>query len=250
MNRVAGKVAIVTGAAFGMGRSHAIELGREGAKVAVTDIKEEAGRAVAAEIVADGGEAIFLLHDVARLDHWQAVVANTAEHFGRLDVLVNNAGVYVYADLESMTPEQWDFIFSVNVRGTFLGCREATPFLKRAGGGSIVNVSSNFALVGRAGFSAYCASKGAIRLFTKAIAAELAPSNIRVNSLHPGLIATEMTRDLIQDQASIDMVLGPAPMRRVGQPVEVSHAVVYLASDESSFMTGAEMVVDGGYAAV
>ena len=213
-------------------------------------MQEAPGRAVAAEIVASGGEAVFLAHDVAKPEHWRSVMAATIGRFGRLDALVNNAGVYFYADLENSTPEQWDRTFEVNVRGTFLGCREALPHLKRAGGGSVVNVSSNFALVGRAGCSAYCASKGAIRLFTKAIAAELAPFHIRVNSLHPGLVATEMTRDLIQDQAGVDMVLGPAPMRRVGQPAEISHAVVYLVSDESAFMTGAEMVVDGGYVAV
>ena len=250
MNRVEGKVAIVTGAAFGMGRSHAMALAREGARVALTDIKEDAGRAVVAEIVASGGEAIFVAHDVSRQEDWQAVVAATVARFGKLDVLVNNAGTYAYAELEDTTVEQWDQIFAVNARGTFVGCREAVPHMKRAGGGSIINVSSNFALVGRPGFSAYCASKGAIRLFTKAIAAELGAFNIRANSLHPGLVATEMTRPFIQDQASLDIIMGPALIRRAAEPIEISHAVVYLASDESSFMTGSEIVVDGGYAAV
>jgi cyclopentanol dehydrogenase len=250
MKRVHGKVAIVTGAASGMGRSHAIELAREGASVVVTDVRAELAEIVANKIVQDGGKAVFQPLDVSKHDAWSAVIKKTLDSFGKLDVLVNNAGVYIYANAVDTTPEQWDHVFSVNARGTFLGCRAAIPAMKTAGGGSIINISSNFALVGRAGFSAYCASKAAIGGFTKAIAAELAVDKIRANSLHPGLIATEMTKDLIVDQASIDNLLGVALIRRVGQPVEISNAVIYLASDESAFMTGSEMVVDGGYVAV
>jgi cyclopentanol dehydrogenase len=250
MKRVKGKVAIVTGAASSMGRSHAVELVREGAQVVLTDVRAEPGQAAAREIVNGGGTAMFLPLDVCSADQWQTVVAETIDAYGKLDVLVNNAGVYIYSNAADMTVEQWDFVLAVNAKGTFLGCRAAIPAMKAAGGGSIINVSSNFGLIGRAGFSAYCASKGAVRLFTKAIAAELAVDKIRANSLHPGLVATEMTRDLIVNQESIDRLLGPAPVRRVGQPVEISSMVVYLASDESSFMTGSEIVVDGGYSAV
>jgi cyclopentanol dehydrogenase len=250
LNRVGGKVAIVTGAASGMGRSHAIELAREGAKVVLTDVQQELGREAAQKIVRDGGTAQFLSLDVTNAEQWRSVVETTIRAFGQLNILVNNAGVYVYSNVVDMTVAQWDNVFSVNAKGTFLGCREAIPAMKAAGGGSIINVSSNFALVGRPGFSAYCASKGAIRLFTKAIAAELAADNIRANSLHPGLVETDMTRGLLVDKTAIDGLLGPAPMRRVAQPIDISGAVVYLASDESSFMTGSEMVVDGGYSAV
>jgi cyclopentanol dehydrogenase len=250
MNRVKGKVAIVTGAASGMGRAHVLALAQEGARVVVTDLNEAGGQETVHMAKESGGDAIFLRHDIAKEDDWQTVIATTIDHFGKFDVLVNNAGVYTVGSAEESTLDQWDFVFNVNARGTFIGVHLAIPHMRRAGGGSIINVSSNFALVGRAGFSIYCASKGAVRMFTKAVAAEVAGDNIRVNSLHPGLIRTAMTAPLIETQEGLDMILGGAPIRRAAEPEEIANAVLYLASDESRFMTGAEMVVDGGYVAV
>lgn len=165
-------------------------------------------------------------------------------------MLVNNAGVYTFGEADTITDEQWNMVFDVNVRGTFFGCREIIPHMKKAGGGSIINVSSNFAIVGVPGFSVYSASKGAVRLFTKSIAAELAKDNIRANSIHPGLVETDMTRPLIPNQEAVEALIANAPMRFAAQPEQISGAVVYLASEESSFMTASEMVIDGGYHAV
>jgi cyclopentanol dehydrogenase len=250
LGRVNGKVAVVTGAASGMGRAHAVALAREGALVVATDMQDDRCRETVAIITATGGKAIFVHHDISKVDDWKAVVVAANKEFGRIQVLVNNAGVYVVAEADQTTLEQWDFVFNINVRGTFIGCQQIIPEMKAAGGGSIINISSNFALVGRAMFSAYCASKGAVRSFTKAIAAELASHNIRANTVHPGLVETDMTRDLIGTQEGLDMILGGAPIRRAAQPEEIANAVIYLASDESAFMTGSELVIDGGYVAV
>jgi cyclopentanol dehydrogenase len=250
MDRVKNKVAIVTGAASGMGRAHVVALAREGAKVVVTDMNEVGGVETVGLVEAAGGQAIFVRHDISKEADWRTVLDAAIAKFGRIDVLVNNAGVYTVGSAEDSTLDQWDFVFNVNARGTFIGVHLVIPHMKKAGGGSIINISSNFALVGRPGFSIYCAAKGAVRMFTKAVAAEVANDGIRVNSLHPGLIRTPMTADLIATQEGLDMLLGGAPLRRAAEPEEIANAVVYLASDESRFMLGAEMVVDGGYTAV
>ncbi|WP_170328255.1 SDR family NAD(P)-dependent oxidoreductase [Ruegeria arenilitoris] len=250
MGRVDGKVAIITGAGGGMGRAHALKLSAEGAKVLVTDVKE-AGLAETVELVeAMGGSAASLHHDVQNEEAWNSVFKKVIYDFGRLDILVNNAGVYTVGNVEDCTLEQWDRVFNINARGLFMGVRGAIPLMKKAGGGSIINVSSNFALVGRPGFSIYCALKGAVRLLTKAIAAEVAEDKIRVNTLHPGLIETPMTSDLIDTPEKLDSLLGGAPLRRAAQPEEIADAVLYLASDESRFMLGSELTIDGGYHAV
>ncbi|NTZ64087.1 SDR family NAD(P)-dependent oxidoreductase [Agrobacterium tumefaciens] len=250
MNRVKDKVAIVTGAASGMGRAHVLALAREGAHVVVTDLNETGGAETVRLAQESGAEAQFVPHDISKEGDWERVIAAAIDRFGRINVLVNNAGVYTVGSAEESTVEQWDFVFNVNARGTFIGVHLVIPHMKQAGGGSIINVSSNFALVGRPGFSIYCASKGAVRLFSKAVAAEVAGDNIRVNSLHPGLIRTPMTASLIETQEGLDMLLGGALLRRAAEPEEIANAVLYLASDESSFMTGSEMVIDGGYVAV
>jgi cyclopentanol dehydrogenase len=250
MNRAAGKVAIVTGAASGMGRAHAVLLAREGARIIATDRDPEGGHATLALIEADGGIAQFMRHDVASESDWQRVVRAAASAYGRVDVLVNNAGIGLYKSILDTTLEDWDQVQNINARGTFLGCREVIPVMKAAGGGSIINVSSTYALVGRAGFCAYSASKGAVRMMTKSLAAEVAEFHIRVNSLHPGTIETNLTKPVLGSPAAIDAIIGPQLIRRPGLPMEVATAVLFLASDESSFVTGSELTVDGGYVAV
>jgi cyclopentanol dehydrogenase len=247
MGRISGKVAIVTGAAGGMGRAHALALAREGAKVMVTDLNEKGLRQTADEVAAAGGSAIVQCHDVAHASDWQVVVGATVAAYGKIDVLVNNAGIGLVASLEQTTDEQWDNIFAVNCKSAFLGCRAVLPEMKKTGNASIINVSSNFALIGRAMFTAYSASKGAVRSFSKALAAETAADGIRVNSLHPGLVATDLTKHVIETPEMLERILGPALQRRAADPSEISGAVVYLASDESSFMTGTELIIDGGY---
>jgi len=250
MNRVSGKVALVTGAAMGMGRSHAMMLAREGAKVVVADQNKEIGQQTASEIQRNGGAALFASLDVAQEEQWRTVVEETLRHYRTIDILVNNAGVSSMEATEGTTVEEWDRIFAVNVRGMFLGCKSVMPIMKSAKKGTIINISSTWGMVGVPRATAYQATKGAVRQLTKAVASELADYNIRVNSVHPGLIATEMTKDLLNDPEATKIALGVAPLKRVGQPEEVSYAVLFLASDESSYMTGSEVVVDGGLVAV
>jgi cyclopentanol dehydrogenase len=250
MTRLNNKVALVTGAASGMGRSHAELFAREGAAVLVTDM-DPAGLAETVRLIGDaGGRVLSAVLDVSQEDAWQRVMQEAEQVFGGVDVLVNNAGTYVYAPADLNTVADWDRVMAINARGAMLGCRAVIPSMRRRGGGSIINVSSSFGLVGRPGFSAYCASKGAVRLMTKAMAAELAASNIRVNSVHPGVVATNMTRDLIATPEGLNSLLGSQPIRRAAEPIEVSYPVLFLASDEASYVTGTELVVDGGYHAV
>ena len=250
MGRVAGKAAIVTGGASGMGRAHCLLLAKEGAHVLVTDVNEQAGAETAAMISAAGGVCRFQPHDVSNESDWKAAIRAALSSFGRIDILVNNAGIGLGKPTLETSLADWDRVQNINARGTFIGCREAIPAMIAAGGGSIINVSSSWALVGRAGFTAYCASKGAVRMMSKALAAELATHHIRVNSVHPGTIETSLTKPHLTSPQAVDVIIGPQLIRRVGAPAEVSNAVLFLASDESSFVTGAELVVDGGYTAV
>lgn len=249
MKRVQDKVVLVTGGATGMGRTHSETLAAHGATVYLVDVNEEMGRATAEDIRKQGGNAKFLKLDVTNEQHWNAAFDNVFTDTGRIDALVNNAGILTLKPVQDTTNEEWDRIFDVNVRGVFLGTRAVVPYMKKAGKGNIVNVSSIYGLVGAPSAAAYEASKGAVRLFTKACAVDLAPFNIRVNSVHPGVIATQMTRDLLADPATAAALLGPTLLKRPAQPVEVSNAVLFLVSDESSFVHGAEIVVDGGYTA-
>lgn len=254
-NRVAGKAAIVTGAAAGIGQACAQRLAAEGARVAVTDIDAEGGAACVEKIRAAGGEAIFLPHDAASEDDWTRVVAETVAAFGGLHVLVNNAGFAFAASIEETTIEQWRKIMSVNVDGVFIGTKLAIPEMRRSGGGSIINMSSVLGITGDAVMAAYCATKGAVRLFTKAVALESAEGDwgIRVNSVHPAFIRTPMVDRYAETFETTDTgyaELGRRqPMGRVGEAVEVANAVLYLASEEASFVTGTELIVDGGYTA-
>ena len=250
MGRVEGKIAVVTGAGMGMGRSHALLLAREGASLAVTDIDTGAAKETVELITEAGGKARFWEHDVASEQSWVDVMAGVGEAFGLVDVLVNNAGILLLKPVQETTVEEWDRIFSINARGVFLGTKHVLAMMQNAGGGSIVNISSIYGLIGAPNAAAYEATKGAVRLLTKATAVDYAPFGIRANSVHPGVIRTHMTAGLVSDRETEKALLGPTIMGRSAGPEEVSTAVLFLASDESSFMTGAEIVVDGGYTSV
>jgi NAD(P)-dependent dehydrogenase (short-subunit alcohol dehydrogenase family) len=253
MDRVKGKVAIVTGAARGLGKAQALLLAREGAKVVITDIDETQGKKAAEEIGQEGGEAIFIKHDVRSEQDWKGVIEKTLSEFSKLDVLVNNAGVILFKNIKETTLEEWRWVISVNLDGVFLGTKYAMEAMKKSGGGAIVNLSSTAGIVGTLDTSSYHASKGGVRIFTKAAALECSKAgydyNIRVNSVHPGVIKTEMTKDLLEDEASRKEVTGWHPIGHVGEPEDIAYGVLYLASDESKFVTGTELVIDGGWTA-
>ncbi|HEX7947886.1 MAG TPA: glucose 1-dehydrogenase [Phenylobacterium sp.] len=252
--RVEGKVALITGGASGLGAESARRLAREGARVVVTDLAADAGQAVADEIAAAGGQALFLVQEVTDETRWAEVVAATVERFGRIDVLVNSAGVGSGGQpILEHTYEAWRRILAINLDGTFLGMRHVAPVMAANGGGSIINLSSILGKVGMAGAAAYCASKGGVLMLTKSTALELAPVGVRVNSVHPGFIETPMVVNAIRESENSnemrDMIISRHAMARLGVPREIADGIVFLASDESSFMTGSELVIDGGYTA-
>ncbi len=258
--RVAGKVALVTGGASGIGRGCAELLAAEGAKVVITDIQDAKGAELAAAI---GGDAVYLTHDVTSEDAWIGVVAQIEKRFGRLDILVNNAGIGIGGPVTEFSLADWRRQQAINVEGVFLGVKHSLPLMRRSGGGSIINVSSIAGLTGAANMTAYCATKGAVRLFTKAAAMECATDRdgVRVNSIHPGIIETPIwdtisstvadggnaapTRTMNLD----DMTAVATPLGHKGWPVDIAQGVLFLASDESKYMTGAELVIDGGMTA-
>lgn len=247
--RVEGKIAIVTGGAAGMGRTHARLLAQEGAAVVVTDIDTLGGSETAELINAEGGSATFIQHDVSSSKDWETVVEQAVQRHGRVDVLVNNAGILAFTSLQDTEEDVWDRIFSVNAKGTFLGCKAVIPGMQKSTAPSIINISSMYGIIGAPNAAAYQASKGAVRNLTKAAAVDLQTFGIRVNSVHPGVIDTAMTSEILADPEGSTALLGTTIMSRAGQPEEVSAVVLFLASDESSFMTGSELVVDGGYIA-
>ena len=247
MNRVAGKVAIVTGGASGLGFADAELLIAEGAKVVITDIAEDAGIKVAKSL---GEHAHFIKHDVSGEENWKAVIAETEEKFGRLDILVNNAGVVVLASPEETTLEQFRFANSIMSEGVFLGCKYAIPLMKKSGGGSIINMSSTASHIGFPIFFAYSAAKGAVRSMTKSIAVhcQAEGNGIRCNSVHPGSIETPMVRFATgrEGEELAEIPEGVLPIESAGAPRDVANLVLYLASDESRFMTGSELMLDNG----
>ena len=253
--RVAGKIAIVSGAAAGIGRATALRLAEEGAKICLGDIDRTGAESCAADIRARGGEAFPLALDVAEEADWRRIINATVERFGGLDILVNNAGIAFAAGLEETTTEQWRRIMAVNVDSVFFGCKFALPAMRESGGGAIVNISSILGLVGSPVQAAYSATKGAVRLFTKGVALECAEAgwNIRVNSVHPAYIRTPMVERYAETWGTLKKgleALGDLhPIGRVGEAEEVANAVLYLASDEAKFVTGAELLIDGGYTA-
>jgi NAD(P)-dependent dehydrogenase (short-subunit alcohol dehydrogenase family) len=248
--RLEGKVALITGAASGMGASMARIFAREGAKVVVADQLDDDGRKVAAGIVAANGAARFQHLDVTDEANWKDVVAKAAGEFGKLDILVNNAGISGSAVEDLYDTEAWDKIMGVNARGAFLGMKYAIPEMRKIGGGAIVNISSISGVTGQRGIhAAYNASKGAIRTLTKVGAVQHGRHNIRVNSVHPGLMPPMRTSGRTADPAVRAKMLEQVPLGRDGRVEEVANAVLFLASDEASYITGAELYVDGGYLA-
>jgi 3(or 17)beta-hydroxysteroid dehydrogenase len=255
MARVAGKVAMVTGGAMGIGQACAELLAAEGAAVAVTDRETAAGTKVVDALVALDRRAIFIEHDVSREDQWQSAVDVVVKTFGRLDIVVNNAGVGWFGDVEHTTIEDWHKLLSVNLDGVFVGIKHAIPAMRAAGGWSIFNLSSIEGLVGDPALAAYNASKGAVRLLTKSAALYCARggTKIRVNSVHPGYIWTPMVRHALESSGNPDEMQrtleGLHPVGHLGEANDIAYGVLYLASDESMFVTGSELVIDGGYTA-
>jgi NAD(P)-dependent dehydrogenase (short-subunit alcohol dehydrogenase family) len=249
--RLDGKVALITGGASGMGASMARVFAREGAKVTIADMLEDEGEAVAAEIIKANGAAIFHKLDVTSEVEWQGALATTLTAFGRLDILVNDAGISGSAVDDLFDAAAWERIMAVNSTGTFLGMKFAIPEMKKAGGGSIVNISSISGVTGQRGIHvAYNASKGAVRTLTKAAAVQHGRDNIRVNSVHPGLMPPMRTSGRTADPVVRAKMLDGVPLRRAGRVEEVANAVLFLASDEASYITGVELYVDGGFLAV
>ena len=247
--RLEGKVALITGAAHGMGAEDARLFAREGAKVAIADIREEDARKVEAEIAEAGGEAMVIMLDVSKEEQWEQAVAAVVTKFGKLDILVNNAGISGSGESDSSSTDAWDRLIDINAKSVFLGMKHAIPEMEKIGGGAIVNISSISGLVGQESIHpGYNASKGAVRLVTKAAAVQHAKSGIRVNSVHPGMLPPMLT-SFQRGDPNREAMNANVPMGREGEPIEVANAVLFLASDEASYITGTELVVDGGFTA-
>ena len=248
--RVAGKVALISGGAGGIGAATAKLLAEEGAAGVIDDLLEDEGQATEAMIAESGGKALFVNLDVTSEDSWGNAVQAAVASFGKLDILVNNAGVSRRFGVEETSAQEWDYVMDVNVKGVFLGTKAAIPEMRKAGGGSIINISSQLGLVGMGESSPqYQASKGAVRIFTKSAAIQYAADGIRVNSVHPGPIVTPMTETRRSDAAVQQVMISRIPLGRYGESEDVAYGVLYLASDESSFVTGSELVIDGGWTA-
>jgi len=239
------KVALITGATGGIGSAISRRFAREGAKLVITDVDETLGVQLSEEINAEGGVAFFLSLDVSSERQWKVVIDQTLARYNRLDILINNAGIFQRKELIDITAEEWDLVLDINAKGTFLGSKSAIPVMQNTGGGAIVNLSSIAGIRGASGSAHYGASKGAVRLLTKATARRYGREGIRCNSLHPGPIETAMGY-AAWPESERQFRLDQMPMGRYGTPDEIAHAALFLASDEASYMTGAEMIVDGG----
>ena len=254
--RLNGKVALITGAAtgvqgelMGFGGATARLFVREGAKVVLTDVNDQSGEKTADQIREEGGEALYVHLDVTREEDWINAIQVTIATYGKLNILVNNAGTGARQTVEDTTEELWDSQMDVHAKGTFLGTKSAIPEMRKVGGGSIVNISSVYGIVGSPTSTAYHAAKGAIRLFTKSAAIQYAKENIRVNSVHPGYADTPLTNRGSQDPERRHWMLSRTPIGRIGVANDIAYGILYLASDESSFVTGSELVIDGGMTA-
>ena len=247
MARLEGKVALISGGARGQGAVEARMFAEEGAKVIIGDILDDAGRQTEAQLRELGYECTYVHLDVTSETDWNAAVQTAVAAYGKLDILLNNAGILIRKNIEDTTEADWDRIFAVNAKGVFLGTKAAIPALRASGGGSIINISSTAGLVGSPnGSASYTATKGAVRLFTKSTAIQHAREGIRCNSIHPGPIETDMIADTLNDPDSMALRMQRLPLGRVGKPSEIAYGAIYLASDESAFVTGAELVIDGG----
>ena len=245
--RLENKVALISGGARGLGAAEARLFAKEGARVVIGDLLEEEGRRTEAEINEIGGQCAFVRLDVTSESSWREAVATAVNRFGKLDILVNNAGISIQGDIENFSEQDWDRMNAVNTKGVFFGTKHAIPAMRQAGGGSIINISSGAGIAPALGTSAaYAATKGSVRIFSKATAVQLAKDNIRCNSVHPGPVETMMLNATRSDEASRQEQVARVPMGRVGRPEEIAYGVLYLASDESSFVTGSELVIDGG----
>ena len=248
--RLEGKVAFISGGARGMGAAEAKMFAREGAKVAIGDVLGDEGKKTEAEINETGGEAIFLRLDVTSESDWERAIEATVERFGKLDVLVNNAAIVVVGEPDEATVADWDRQMDINAKGVFLGTRAAIPEMRKAGGGSIINISSTSGIVGQDYIHpGYNASKGAVRILTKSTAIQYAREGIRANSVHPGGTITPMTEPRRLDPETYALARSRIPLGRYAEPEEIAYGVLFLASDESSYVTGSELVIDGGYTA-
>ena len=249
--RLEGKVAFISGGARGMGASEAKLFAKEGARVVIADILDDDGKKIEAEINETGGQCLYLHLNVTSEADWNEAMATTIAKFGKLDIMLNNAGIGGSGSkVENTTVEEWDETMDINAKGVFFGTKVAIVEMKKTGGGSIINISSQLGLVGTDISSPqYQASKGAVRIFTKAAAIQYAPEGIRVNSIHPGPIVTAMTEKRRGEPDNYALMVSRIPMGRFGRPEEVANGALYLASDESSYVTGSELVIDGGWTA-
>lgn len=248
MGRLTGKVAIITGAASGQGAVEAKLFADEGAKVIATDLNETLLNEVVAEINAKYGDvALAIKHNVAEEAEWIRVVEQAVEKFGKVNVLVNNAGISGKTHtLEDITVEEWNLVMNINALGNFLGMKHVVPEMKKVGGGSIVNISSLAGINGYGSLTPYAASKGATRILTKGAANQLGPDNIRVNSVHPGFVDTPMIAQYTSNEEAYNHLVSAIPLRTIAQPEDIAYSVIYLASDEARFVTGEELIIDGG----
>ena len=248
--RLEGKVALISGGARGQGAAEAKLFAQEGAKVVFGDVLDQEGKQVEAEINESGGEATYVHLDVSKEKDWIAIIDTAVTRFGKLDILINNAGITIRKRIEDTSEEDWDRIMAINAKGVFLGTKHSIPVMRQAGGGSIVNISSTAGLTGSLYTGAsYTATKGAVRLFTKVTAIQHAKDHIRCNSVHPGLVESPMTEGLLADAANREMRTQRIPLGRIGTLEDIAYGVLFLASDEASFMTGSELVIDGGQTA-
>ncbi|WP_158894150.1 SDR family NAD(P)-dependent oxidoreductase [Amycolatopsis anabasis] len=247
--RLMGKVALITGATGGIGQATAELFAREEARLVVTDIAQDTVEELAARLAAKGAEVLAVRLDVSSPENWSAAIELTRRRFGHLDVLVNIAGIVDWPGIEDTTHDSWDRVIAINQTGTWLGMKTAMPLLRASGNASVINTSSVLGLVGSGAAAAYQATKGAVRLLTKTAAVEYATRRVRINSVHPGVIATPMIQDLLDEQGDQQPDIARTPMRRAGSPAEIAPTMLFLASDESSFVTGTELIVDGGLTA-
>ncbi len=249
MGRLNGKVAIITGAASGQGACEAEIFAKEGAKVVAVDVQMDLLQQVVSNIRDFGGEAVAIKLDVSSEEEWKKVIEHTVENYGQVDILVNNAGVIISNNIENCTSDEWNKIQNINSTGVYLGMKYAIAEMLKTGGGSIVNISSIDSLVGGSSSAAYAASKGSVRSLSRHTAIDYAKSNIRVNSVFPGYIITPMTAEQLTDDDRSEYIYSQTALPYLGNPEDVAYGVLYLASDEAKFVTGTELVIDGGFTA-